>query len=88
MIIILGLFDKYINNNRFIYKLVIYPTLLISVIYAIEGLGANLGFISKALNFIPLYEQGFGWFVIAIVMFGLSYILNYFIKANKELKEV
>lgn len=88
MIIILGLFDKFIKNNRFIYKLVIYPTLLISILYSIEGLDVNLGFMSKVLSFIPLYKEGFGWLIIAVAMFGLSYILNYAIKPKEKLSEV
>lgn len=83
VLIILGLFDKYLSNNRFIYKLVIYPTFVISVIYSLEQIGLRINFISLILNFIPLYNQGFGWVLISIIMTLISILLNTFLKSKK-----
>ena len=83
-LIVLGLTDQYLKNNRFIYRLVIYSTFVISIINALEGLNINLGFITKILSFIPLYNKGFGWVVVAIFMAILSIILNK-IFPNKKL---
>ena len=75
VLIILGLLDKYIKNFKYTYKLCIYSTLFISVLYAINEL-FNLGFVSDILAYIPLYSQGFGWVIVCIVMFGISVLLN------------
>lgn len=75
VLIIIGLLDKYIKNFKYTYKLCIYSTLFISVLYAIDEL-FNLGFISDILAYIPLYSQGFGWVIVCIVMFGISVLLN------------
>lgn len=83
VLIILGLFNKYLSNNRFIYKLVIYPTFVISVIYSLEQIGLRINFISLILNYIPLYNQGFGWVLISIIMALISILLNTFIKSKK-----
>ena len=75
VLIIIGLLDKYIKNFKYTFKLCIYSTLFISVLYAIDEL-FNLGFISDILAYIPLYSQGFGWVIVCIVMFGISVLLN------------
>ena len=75
VLIILGLFDKYIKNNKYIYKLCIYGTSIISTIYAIDQL-VNLGFITNILNYLPLYSKGFGWVIICSLMFLISLIVK------------
>ncbi len=74
VLIVLGLCDNFIKNNRFIYKFVIYSTFIISIISALEGLDLNLGFISIILSYIPLYSKGFGWVIVAIFMTIISII--------------
>ena len=82
VLIILGLLDKYIKNFKYTYKLCIYSTLFISVLYAIDEL-FNLGFVSDILSYIPLYSQGFGWVIVCIVMFGISVLLNVIFNKKK-----
>lgn len=76
MLIVLGLCDKYINKNRFIYPFTILGTAVISVIYAIDGIGISLGFISTICRSLPLYDLGFGWVIITVAMIVLSFVLN------------
>lgn len=83
VLILLGLFDKFINKNKYIYKLCIYSTTIISVIYAIDQL-ANLGIVSNILSYIPLYNAGFGWVIVCSIMLVVSIILN--IINNKKVK--
>ena len=85
VLIILGLCDKFIKNNKYIYKLCIYSTTVISVIYAIDQL-VNLGFITTILNYIPLYSNGFGWVIICVVMFLISLLVN-FINKKKQISQ-
>lgn len=75
VLIILGLCDKYIQNNKYIYKLCIYGTSVISIIYAIDQL-VNLGFVTNILNYIPLYSNGFGWVIICFTMFLISLLVQ------------
>ena len=84
VLIILGLFNKYIDNNKYIYKLSIYSTAIISVIYSLDQL-VNLGFISKIFSYVPLYDKGFGWVIVFIISLFISILLNYIIKDKKEL---
>ncbi len=83
VLIILGLFDKFIQNNKYTYKLCVYSTAVISVFYAIDQL-VNLGKVSSALSYIPLYNKGFGWVIVCVVMFLISLLLNY-IHHKKEM---
>ena len=85
VLIILGLFDKYIKNNKIIYKLCIYSTAIISAIYAIDNL-VNLGVITKVLTYIPLYENGFGWVIICVLMLLISLIYMFINKCMKDKK--
>ena len=85
VLIILGLCDKFIKNNKYIYKLCIYSTTVISVIYAIDQL-VNLGFVSNLLSYIPLYDKGFGWVIVCVIMLLVSILINYI--KNKNNNEV
>ena len=83
VLIILGLCDKFIKNNKYVYKLCIYSTSVISVLYAIGEL-VNLGFISNILSYIPLYNIGFGWVIVCLIMFILSLVLNNIFNKTKR----
>ena len=76
MLIVLGLCDKFISGNRFIYPFTILGTAVISVIYAIDGVGISLGFVSKICCSLPLYDLGFGWISITAAMLVLSIVCN------------
>jgi branched-subunit amino acid permease len=56
------------------------------VIYAIDQL-TNLGFISNILSYIPLYNKGFGWVVVCIIMVIVSIILHKVINKNNNNKD-
>ena len=75
VLIIFGLCDKYIQKNKYIYKLCIYGTSIISIIYAIDQI-ANLGVITNILNYIPLYSKGFGWVIVCAIMLLVSLLLQ------------
>ena len=76
MLIVLGLCDRFIKGNRFIYPFTILGTAVISVIYAIDGIGVSLGFISTACRSLPLYDLGFGWVCVTVAMLVISFVLN------------
>ena len=76
VLIILGLADEKIKNNRYIYPFTVLGTAVISVISAIDGLGVNMGIISTACNSLPLNSLGFGWVSVALVMMLASVIMD------------
>lgn len=83
ILIVLGLCDKFICGNRFIYPLTILGTAVISVLYAIDGMGISLGFISKICCSLPLYDLGFGWVTITGAMLAFSFALDAAVKKEK-----
>lgn len=80
MLIVLGLSDKYLHNNPYIYPCTIAGVGVMSVLFALRGLKISVPVVSPLLNMIPLYKFGFGWVTIAVVMILLSVILNLFRK--------
>lgn len=84
VLILLGLFGKFFKNNRLVYKLCIYATAVISTVYALDSL-VDLGPLSVALSYIPLYSQGFGWVLPSLLMLLISLSIV-FIK-NRTKKE-
>lgn len=71
LLILLGLYDKFIKNNKFIYPLVIYSSLFISFIFVL-----NIDFLNNIFNYLPLYKEGYGWVLVSLVMIILSFIIN------------
>jgi len=76
MLIILGLSDRLIRGNRFVYPLTVLGTAVISVICAIDGVGISLGFVSDLCRSLPLYDLGFGWVCVTAAMLALSLVLG------------
>jgi len=74
VIIVMGLFDKYIKNPL-IYPITIGATAVISVVYALEGI-VPLGVISTVCSKLPLYAHGFGWLSITIIAFAVAFVLG------------
>lgn len=71
LLILLGLFDKFIKNNKFIYPLVIYSSLFISFIFVLD-----INFLNNIFNYLPLYKEGYGWILVSLTMIVLSFIIN------------
>lgn len=60
-----ALLSKYINNNKAV-KVGVYTSLIFGILFAIPGIN---------LNFIPLAEFGFGWFIPTVLAIVFSYII-------------
>ncbi len=80
MLIVLGLMDKHLNNNKYIYPCTITGVGIVSVMFALRGLKVSAPGVSALAEHIPLYKYGFGWVTVAVVMVLLSVILNLFRK--------
>ena len=76
VLIILG----FMKNNAYVYPLVISGTAIISVINALDLIGLSFPWMTSLCRQLPLYQMGFGWVSIAIVMYGMSQVIYLFNK--------
>lgn len=76
MLILLGLSDQWIQDNPYIYPCTIAVTGVISIIYALENIGFNLGFISSFFHQLPLYSLGLGWVSSALATIIITHFIN------------
>lgn len=65
MLIVLAMLDKFLKENKLVYPLTILFTGIVSVMHGLEGMGIELG--AKLLGGLPLYTQGLGWVVPAVI---------------------
>ncbi|MBQ3504480.1 MAG: branched-chain amino acid transport system II carrier protein [Oscillospiraceae bacterium] len=75
VLIILGLSHKLWEKNAYAYPLTVSGTTAVSVIYALDSAGMQLGFVTSAFRLLPGYGPGFGWLSIAAVMLVISLLL-------------
>ncbi len=68
VLIVLGLSDRFIGGNRYIYPMTIWGTAAVSVLSVLDSFGLPMGFINTACRALPFYDLGFGWVSVAIVM--------------------
>lgn len=75
VLILLGLSHKLWEKNAYAYPLIVSGTTVVSVIYALDSAGIQLGFVTSAFRLLPGYGPGFGWLCIAAVMLIISLLL-------------
>ena len=83
VLILLGLFDKLLRGNRYVFSFCIYSTFGISILYAIDCV-IPLGGFSKLLSYIPLYHEGFAWVIVCALMLGVSLLLPLLVKRDAK----
>ena len=76
VLILLGLFNRFFQNNRVVYPLVVAVTAVESVVYALEGANVPLEFLYRAMRRLPLYDLGFGWVPVALAALLVSLLLG------------
>ena len=72
VLILLGLSDRLWKRNRFVYPMVVAGTGVVSVIHALQTAKVPLAPLYALCEKLPLYESGFGWALVALLMLGLS----------------
>ena len=82
VLIVLGLCNKWIRDNKYIYPCTVAGVGFVSVVYALEGLNVPLGFLSDLLGKLPFYSLGMGWVIVALVMALISFVIP-----QKKIKE-
>lgn len=75
VLIILGLLDNYIKDNKYIYPSVVYATTIISFVYALDKLKL-LPEVFSFFHYLPLYSIGLGWVPVAIIVAIITIIIN------------
>lgn len=85
VLIVLGLCDKWIGKNPYIYPLTVGAAGVVGVLYALDQQKLPLGFVKTLFSKLPLYEVGMGWVVasaaMALLGCALPYLMPYFKKA-------
>ena len=86
MLIVLGLCDAKLGHIPFIYPCTIGSVGFISVIYAAENIGLDLGVLSPIFHSLPLYSAGLGWTVIAVLVMVVCILTFRFLPARSEIQ--
>lgn len=74
MLIILGLSDKKLKGNKYIYPVTITFVGITSVLYSLETLKVPMGKFGEILHKLPLYSLGLGWVLIAVIAVAISLV--------------
>ena len=72
VLIVMGLCDKWLKNNPYVYPCTVGATAVVSVVFALEQLGAPLGVVGQVCAMLPLYSFGMGWVAVALGAAALS----------------
>ena len=73
MLIVIAMLDRFFVKNFLVYPLTIAFTALISITHGLEGFGLKFG--QYIFGFIPLYNEGLGWVLPALIAMITSYII-------------
>lgn len=87
MLIVLAMLDKLFNGNKMVYSFTILFTGVVSVVDALSQAGINVGFLVNAFSKLPLYSQGLGWIVPAVLGMVLGYVVSLMNKDKIENKQ-
>lgn len=74
VLIVLGLCEQWISDNKWIYPSTILVTGIISVVYALENTHILLGSLNTVFHLLPFYSLGLGW-VSAALFVSISTII-------------
>ena len=75
-LIILGLIDNKLKDNKYVYPLTITAVGFISIVYSLDQMHISMGWLTKACHFIPLYKFGMSWVIVAVIAVGLAMLFK------------
>lgn len=75
VLIVLSFFHNLFKGYSLVYIVALIPTGIISIIDGLKAAGLNISALTDALSFLPLFNQGIGWIVPAII----GALVGYFI---------
>ncbi|MDO5400828.1 MAG: branched-chain amino acid transport system II carrier protein [Eubacteriales bacterium] len=76
LLILMGLCDRYFEGNRLAYPLTIGLVGVVSVVYALYGIGLTPAPVTAAFAWLPGFEAGFGWVPVAVVCLAVSVVFG------------
>ena len=76
ILIVLGMIDRFLKGSSIIYSLTILFTGVVSTVYALEQIKMTLGVVNKLFAMLPLYNEGLGWLLPAIVGMLIGIIIE------------
>ena len=76
VLIVMGLMDKWLRGNKFVYPVTVGLVAVVSVLFAVEDLGVSFGVVGEVLAKLPLYSLGMGWVAVALGGLLLSVVLH------------
>ena len=82
VLIVLGLTDRFWQNNPTVYPLVVAGTGIVSVIHALETASVPLDSLYNLARCLPFYDSGFGWVPVGAVMLAVSAAAGLFCKRS------
>lgn len=77
VLILLSLIQQLIGESKKMYVYSVAITFVFAVIGVLDSFKVDLSSIDTVLNVLPLYENGLGWVIPALVMFVIGYLIDY-----------
>ena len=88
VLIALAMLEKFVKHNQKVYGCAILVTGIISVVDALSQAGLKITFLVETFSNLPLYSQGLGWIVPAVVGALVGYGWSLIKKEEVTQKEV
>ncbi|MBP2241420.1 LIVCS family branched-chain amino acid:cation transporter [Cytobacillus eiseniae] len=84
VLIVLSFFDHAFKGSSLVYICALIPTGIISLVDGFNTAGINVSAITDALSFLPLFAQGIGWIVPAIIGALIGYFISMAVGKTEE----
>ena len=88
VLIVLALIDKYIKGSSTVYRFVIYPTVVISIIHTLDKINIEIPLASSLVKKLPLQSADLGWLSVTGVCFVVGFIISKVTEGNADKKEI
>lgn len=88
VLIALAMLEKLVHHNQKVYACAILVTGIISVVDALSQAGLEITFLVKVFAKLPLYSQGLGWIVPALLGGAAGYVWSLLVKGQSKVVEV
>ena len=75
VLIVLGLCDKWIGQNPYVYPCTVGAVGLVSLLYSFDKMELPLGFVATLCRKLPFFDFGMGWVMVALFMVCVSAVL-------------
>ena len=76
VLIVLGLTDKWFQNNPYMYPVTVGAVSVVSVLYSLSQLKLPMGPVDDLLSLLPFYRMGMGWVTVAVAAAAVSLVLG------------